>query len=121
MNEQQPGIGEALVRAFVEFLPYALTYTVGLIVAILTDLHITTLAITGVLLGAYEGSILFGLAAFFVLYSISRVVGNVAESIGYGLRYHANATAQPVRVPMDGSMLPPAQMADPLGDQLSDR
>jgi hypothetical protein len=82
MNEQQPGIGEALVRACVGFLPYALTYTVGLIVAILTDLHITTLAITGALLGVYTGSILFGVLAFFVLYTASRIMGNVAEAIG---------------------------------------
>jgi hypothetical protein len=120
MNEQQPGIGEAFVRACVQFPAYALTYTVGLVVAILTDLHITTLAIAGALLGVYQGSILFGLVAFFILYSISRVVGNVAESIGYGLRYHANAVQQ-MRIPMDGSMLSPGQVSDLLGDQLSDR
>lgn len=92
MNEQQ-GIGEAFVRACVGFLPYALTYTVGLVVAILTDLHITTLAITAVLAGFYTGSILFGVLAFFLLYSASRVVGNIAEAIGFGLRNHAAVTA----------------------------
>jgi hypothetical protein len=77
--------------SLVYFPGYLIGWTVGLIVAILTDLHVTTLAIAGVAVGIATDSISNGFAAFFVLYVFSRVISNLADAIGYGLNNNARA------------------------------
>lgn len=99
--QSQPSVWETLVRSIVRFPAYALDWIVGLITVILSDLHVTTLAVTGVVVGLWGGSLLVGLVAFFVLYAVSRIVSNVANSIGFGLGNLAQANhgiAQSVHV-----------------------
>lgn len=75
-------VGEVL-KAFPK---YILGWVVGLIAAILSDLHITTLAVSGIAVGIASHSIAIGVAAFFVLYSVSRIASYVSDSIGFGTR-----------------------------------
>jgi hypothetical protein len=94
MEPEQQSAWENLVRSVVGFPKYIVEWTVGLIVAILTDLHITTLAITAALGGVYYHNALLGLLLFFVLYSASRVAGVIANSIGFGLQGVAETNAR---------------------------
>lgn len=80
-----------LFKAIVGFPIYFFGWTIGLCVAILTDLHITTLAISGVLVGLARESVVDGFTAFFLLYVFSRVLSNVADAIGIGLNNNARA------------------------------
>lgn len=91
---EQPSLWEDLVRAIVGFPKYILGWTVGLIIAALTDLHITALAVTATLAGVFGGSILLGVLVFFAIYSISRVANLTANAIGFGAREIAGATSQ---------------------------
>jgi small-conductance mechanosensitive channel len=91
MSEEKSGAAEALVRALVRFPKYILEWTVGLIVAILSDLHITTLTVTGVAVGFAASSVLVGVAAFFVVYTLSRIISNVADGVVFGTRNVAGA------------------------------
>ena len=68
-----------------DFPAYALGWTVGLVIAILRDVHVTTLVVTGVFVGLLFGSILSGVSVFFILYSLSRTLSNISDSIGFGL------------------------------------
>jgi fucose 4-O-acetylase-like acetyltransferase len=77
--------------ALLQFPAYFVGWTVGLIVAILTDLHVTTLAVAGVATGVAAESLTIGVAAFFVLYVISRIVANLADAVGHGLNNNARA------------------------------
>jgi len=81
MEQEQLSAWENLVRSVVGFPKYIVEWTVGLIVAILTYLHITTLAITAAVGGVYYHNALLGLFLFFILYSASRVAGVIANSI----------------------------------------
>jgi len=99
-----------LGTTIVGFPKYIFEWTVGLIIAILSDLHITTLVVTGVAVGFAASSVLIGVATFFVAYSISRIVAHIAEGFVHGfvqhgkamqdvISYHANTVAsseQPV-------------------------
>lgn len=91
MNEEQrPTIGQASAAALKGLPKYVFEYTIGLLIAIVTDFHITTLALAGVAVGFARESVLDGVATFFVIYSVLRIVGNLAEAIGLSLRYIAN-------------------------------
>lgn len=80
-----------LINALLSFPAYFVGWTVGLLVAILTDLHVTTLAIAGVAIGVATSSFSTGIAAFFVLYVLSRIVANLADAVGHGLNNNARA------------------------------
>lgn len=80
-----------LFQAIIGFPAYLFGWTIGLLVAVLTDLHITTLAISGVLVGFARESVIDGFAAFFILYVLSRIFSNVADAIGVGLNNNARA------------------------------
>jgi len=84
MEPTQPSAWEHLVRSLIGFPKYILEWTLGLIVAVLTDLHITTLAVTGAISGLYFGDVTLGFLLFFFLYTASRVASMVANSIGIG-------------------------------------
>jgi len=84
---------EEFIRAILNFPKYIFGWFVGLISAILSDVHITTLAVTGALAGLLTGSLLFGLLFFFLLYCVSRIVSNLANAIGFGLQNVAGANA----------------------------
>ncbi len=94
MSEQQPTMWEDLVRSIVGLPKYVLGWTGGLVIAILSDLHMTTLAVTGVVAGFALDSWLWGVVAFFALYSLSRVVSTLANAIGFGAQGIAQATAR---------------------------
>lgn len=81
MSEQSAT--EQLVGTIIAFPKYAFGWVVGLVIAVLSDLHITTLAITGVLGGFVFGSALIGVFLFFVAYTISRVLSNIADGSVY--------------------------------------
>lgn len=92
MVPQQPSAAEELVRALVGFPKYAAGWVLGLITAILTDLNITTIAVTGVAVGLATSSVLTGLAVFFVVYSLLRGVNLLSSSIGFGFQRLSDAT-----------------------------
>ena len=83
-----------LWKTIKDFPLYISAYTVGLVIAVLRDVHITTLTITGVVLGLALGSIVWGFAVFFIGYSITRIVSNLTDAIGFGLRDIARATTR---------------------------
>ena len=85
MTETPGTIAKDLWQAIKHFPAYILGWTVGLIIAVLVDIHITTLAITGVLIGFAVDSALWGGISFLLLYILSRIVGNLANAIGNGL------------------------------------
>lgn len=80
-----------LFRAIIGFPVYFFGWTIGLAVAVLTDLHITTLAISGVLVGLARESVIDGFVAFFILYTLSRIFSNIADAVGIGLNNNAKA------------------------------
>lgn len=80
-----------LWNSLVYFPGYFIGWTIGLIVAILTDLHVTTLAVAGLTVGIATDSVSNGFAAFFLLYVFSRVVANLADAVGHGLNNNARA------------------------------
>lgn len=89
---EQPSLGENFVQTVVNFPKYAIEWVVGLIIAILSDLHITTLAVAGAFIGLVANSPEVGLAGFFVLYSLSRVVAFIGQGVAEaGIRV-SNAT-----------------------------
>lgn len=88
--ESRPTIGQASLAAIKGLPKYAFEYTVGLLIAIVTDFIITTLALAGVSVGFATGSALDGVATFFIIYSVLRIIGNLAEAVGLNLRYLAN-------------------------------
>lgn len=88
---------ENLVRSIVGFPKYALEYTIGLIIAILTDLHITTLAITAVIGGFVFGSVLGAIFLFFIVYTLSRVASNTANAVGSAGNQIAASNSQVAR------------------------
>lgn len=92
MVPEQPSLWEDLVRAIVGFPKYIFGWTVGLVIAVLTDLHITALAVTAALAGVYGTSVLLGVLVFFAIYSLSRVANLTANAIGFGAREIAGST-----------------------------
>jgi hypothetical protein len=100
-------IGQQLRQAIVGFPRYISTWMLGLIVAIISDYHITTLTLTGVAVGFATGSVLIGLASFFVIYAFSRSLSNIADGVAYSAsllgssveraaNHHAQITGSPV-------------------------
>lgn len=87
-----PSIAEELVQSVIGFPKFAIEWVIGLIIAILTDLHIASLAVTGLVAGFVFHSVLTGVFVFFLAYSISRIVSYVANAIGTGLGRLADAT-----------------------------
>jgi hypothetical protein len=92
MSQEEIPLGESLIRAFVGFPKYIIQWIGGLIVAILTDLHITTLAVTAVAVG-FASSLSVGIATFFVIYSLSRIIAIIADGYVIGSNRIAQATA----------------------------
>lgn len=86
-------MSEDLVRTIVGFPKYIWGWTLGLIVAILSDLHITTLAVTGVFAGIYGESVILGILVFFVTYSISRVLALTSNAVSYAGQSIASSLA----------------------------
>jgi hypothetical protein len=89
-EDNRPTIAQSSVAALKGLPKYIFEYTVGLLIAVVTDFHITTLALAGAFVGLARGSVLDGVATFFVIYSLLRIVGNLAEAVGINLRYFAN-------------------------------
>jgi hypothetical protein len=89
-EESRPTIGQASAAALKGLPKYVFEYTIGLLIAVVTDFHITTLALAGTFVGLARGSVLDGVATFFIIYSLLRIVGNLAEAVGINLRYFAN-------------------------------
>jgi len=89
-EESRPTISEASAAALKGLPKYVFEYTIGLLIAIVSDFHITTLALAGTAVGFARGSVLDGVATFFVIYSALRIVGNLSEAVGLNLRYLAN-------------------------------
>lgn len=77
---------ESLKNSVRGFPRYIVQWVGGLVVVVLTDLHMTALAVTGLTVGWATKSPRWGVAAFFVAYTASRVIGNLADAVGHGLR-----------------------------------
>jgi hypothetical protein len=93
MNE--PKLTEDLVRAILGFPKYAVEYLGSLIVAILTDVNLSTLGAIAVLVGIVKRSVSAGLLALFTGHFIGRSIGMLADSIVAGFRGHAMHTNRP--------------------------
>lgn len=88
---------EQTVRVLVNAPEYLFGWTWGLILTVLSDTTITTLAVTGALVGLLLDSILIGFVAFFVLYSLARLTIALANAIGSGLTNIAQVLAVVLR------------------------
>lgn len=94
-DEAKPvSVWENLVRTIIGFPKYLLEWTIGLVIAVLSDLHITTLALTGIVSGLALSSVLWGVVVFFGLYSLSRVVALLSNAVGFGFQGLARATSE---------------------------
>lgn len=65
---------------------YAVVWVFGLIALIFSDVTVTTLALVGVFVGLALGDVFWGFATFFIAYSVARLVANLSQAIGFGLR-----------------------------------
>lgn len=81
---------ENFAKALVDAPGHLFGYVVGLVIALLGDFTLITLAIFAVLLALATGSALIAATAFFGFYFLMRLVAHLAE----GIRYHAGASAQ---------------------------
>lgn len=68
------------IRAVGGLFTYLPSYVVSLLTAVLSDVYMTTFAITGVAIGLASNWAV-GLAAFFVIYSVARVWGNHTNAV----------------------------------------
>lgn len=84
-----------------EFPKYASNWIIDLIIVILSDFHVTTLAIVGVLAGFVFHSVLIGFLVFFIFQALSRIVANVAEAIGYNLINLSTSIKQSAQITSD--------------------
>lgn len=64
---------------------YLWGYVIGLLLALVNDFVLTSILFAGIASGFWLG-IAAGFAIFFILYVFLRVIGNISEAIGYGLR-----------------------------------
>ena len=85
MSSEPPlTLRQTLTRVIVGFPKYILEWSLGLLIVVLSDLHITTLAVTGLFIGLAASSVLVGIAAFLVAYTVSRIVYDLAEGFVVG-------------------------------------
>jgi hypothetical protein len=82
----------ALIKAIVGLPKYLVEYFGGLVVAMFTIIDLTTLTIFAVAVG-FVTSVGVGVASFFGLYLIMRVISSIADAIGIGLKRHGEMTA----------------------------
>ena len=86
MRQTKTPEGQSLVRelgsAVINFPLFIIEMVTSLLVLVISDIYIATLAIAGGTVGLATGEWEIGLATFFVLYSVSRVVNTVANAIG---------------------------------------
>lgn len=88
----------SLTRAVVGLPKYLVEYFGGLVVATFTIIDLTTLTIFAVAVG-FVTSVGVGVASFFGLYLIMRVISSIADAIGIGLKRHGEMTAPPKPAP----------------------
>jgi hypothetical protein len=70
-------------------------YLGSLVVALLTDINLSTLGMIAILVGVVKRSVPAGLLALFTGHFIGRTVGMLADSIVAGFRGHAMHTNPP--------------------------
>lgn len=75
--------------------PFLIRYVVLMFVAVFTDPIIFSMFVGAVAVG-FATNALVGVATFFILYTVARVVGNVADSIGFAGHSMTNAAIQHV-------------------------
>lgn len=75
-------LAHEVIDAMINFPMFLFEYTIGLIVMIISDVYIATLALAGGAVGLASNDWKIGLATFFVVYSFSRVVNTVANAVG---------------------------------------
>jgi hypothetical protein len=92
---KQTSLGEDLVRALVGLPKFLIEYFVGLVHVILTDYYIFTFLLAAVLFGVARESVLEGFLAFFVIYSLFRVLTAGLSQIAESIAYHARVTNPP--------------------------
>jgi hypothetical protein len=100
----------SLTRAIVGLPKYLVEYFGGLVVAMFTIIDLTTLTIFAVAVG-FVTSVGVGIASFFGLYLIMRVISSIADAIGIGLKRHGEMTAPPK--PPPPYKTPPPQTSIP--------
>lgn len=98
MEEVSTSVTQDFIHALFGAPRYLYGWFVGLLTVILSDFSVTALAVAGLSVGFATHSILIGIATFFVLYALARVVFSVASSIGQvadQLYYIADAFRNP--------------------------
>jgi hypothetical protein len=89
MNNQS-SLGEDFVRAVVNFPKFLLQYTVGVLIFILSDYNLFTMALLGIVAGFVANAWLVGVLVFLGVYVASRAlsaaIGQVAEAVGHHAR-----------------------------------
>jgi hypothetical protein len=116
MNERS--MKDDLAQALVDAPGHLIRYVGGLIVLLLGDYVIITLAIFSVLLGFAVGSALIGATAFYAGFFLLRLVGNIADAIGYlgqGVGSGLHRQADVAQAQLQSQMQPPAP-TDPISE-----
>lgn len=75
-------IMEELGRAVVNFPLFLIEMVASLVAVTLSDTLVASFALTGAAVGFAAGSWIVGLAVFLTIYSVSRVVGLIANAVG---------------------------------------
>lgn len=79
-------VGSQLADALVHFPAYVISWTIGLLIIILSDVTVTTVALLGVFVGFATDDVFWGLSAFTIAYVALRAVGILADATNLGLR-----------------------------------
>jgi hypothetical protein len=115
---KERSLKDDLAQALVDAPGHLIRYVGGLIVLLLGDYVIITLAIFAVLLGFAVGSWLIGAAAFYGGFFLMRLVGNIADAIGYlgsGVAGGLHRQADVSQAQLQAQMQPP-KPADPISE-----
>lgn len=89
MAEETQPLGAQLVETLVNAPAYLVGFVFGFIIAAFTDATVSTLVALAVLVGFLVNPLVAGIV-FLGTYALARIVSNLANAIGFGLRQHGH-------------------------------
>lgn len=115
MNQQQD---ESIISIIVGFPAYIFRYAFGMVLSILTDITMTSLALGSFFLG-YATTLAAGLATYFLLHTVIKMVNAISGAqvrqgslVGNAIMRHAGVFASQQHEP-------PSQPLDPVGEEIT--
>lgn len=92
--EGEKSIAAEAIDALVAAPLFAVELVVSILVCVISEIYVATFALTGVAVGFATESIPVGIASFMILYSLSRVLGTLANAVGASGQMVGGAIAQ---------------------------